>query len=191
MNARTPALAALLGAVAADLAIDRGRAASSAAPAPIDPRATWTPELVLEVMVDAQRWAKRTGRPVGPAGYARSRSDYRATEKDHDVEGWGLPEVADPDDLPPMRVQPTAALVTLYEAALEWPADFLCPDHVGSARCLGLFAACKAYGLPVAPELKARRVARHVAYRLRDRGLSLISQGLERDGVPVPQPERL
>ncbi|RHZ95361.1 hypothetical protein D1122_14845 [Cereibacter sphaeroides] len=90
-----------------------------------------------------------------------------------------------------MRVQPTPALVSRYVAALQWPADYLCPEHIGSARCLGLFTACKAYGLLIAPELKARGVARHHAYRLRDRGLSLIALGLEKDAVPVPQPERL
>ncbi|WP_235697894.1 hypothetical protein [Cereibacter sphaeroides] len=145
----------------------------------------------MQTMIDAQLWARRTGRPVGPAGYTRSRSDYQASDLDFEREGWGLPEVADPDDIPPMRVQATAALVSLYEAALEWPADYLCPEHIGSARMLGLFTVCKAIGLPVARELKARGVARHHAYRLRDRGLSLTAQGLERDGVPVPQPERL
>ncbi|WP_180325157.1 hypothetical protein ACN9JG_00550 [Cereibacter azotoformans] len=57
MNARTP-LAALLGAVAADLAIDRsarGRAAPAAAPAPkVEPEAVW-PELVERALVDALR----------------------------------------------------------------------------------------------------------------------------------------
>lgn len=99
MNARTP-LAALLGAVAADLAIDRsawGRAAPAAAPAPTEPRETWTPGLVMQTMIDAQLWARRTGRPVGPAGYTRSRSDYQASDLDFEREGWGLPEVADPE----------------------------------------------------------------------------------------------
>lgn len=188
LNARTD-LAALLGATAADLGVDLKRPAAAPGPAP-QAAASWTPETVIEVMVDAQRWARRTCRPVGPAGYARTGSGFvrNADQKGAWEEGWGLPEVADPDDIPPLRIPATAALVSAYERALQWPADYLCPAHVGSARCVGLFVACAAYGLRVGPELKSRGLARHHAYRLRDRGLSLISQGLDRDGVPLPQP---
>ncbi|RAZ84046.1 hypothetical protein DDV93_13370 [Cereibacter johrii] len=100
-------------------------------------------------------------------------------------------ETADEDEPPQVRIQASAARVTFFEAVLEWPALYLCPEHVGSARCVGLWALCRARKASFAANAKARGLTPGHAYRLRDRGLSLISQGLERDGVPVPQPERL
>jgi hypothetical protein len=49
----------------------------------------------------------------------------------------------------------------------------------------GLWAASKAYKRSFDQALKARGVGRSLAYRLRDRGLALISQGLDRDRFPV------
>ncbi|ULB08422.1 hypothetical protein ORIO_00505 [Cereibacter azotoformans] len=192
MNAATPALAALLGAVTADLGMvrpARRRAARGVAPAPIEPRETWTPETVERALVDALTWVRSTGGPVGPRGFSRSQSRFvRALGWEDD---WGAVETADDDVPPPIRIQGTAARVTFYETALEWPARYLCPDHVGSARCVGLWARCKARKASFAYEAKARGLARRHAYSLKDRALSLIAQGLERDRVPAPRPERL
>lgn len=80
---------------------------------------------------------------------------------------------------------PSHERITRHEAALEWPATYLIPDHQGSVRMLGLWAATKINKRSFARVVKARGVARNMAYQLRDQGLSLISQGLDRDGVPV------
>lgn len=99
-----------------------------------------------------------------------------------------VPEVADPEDVPPMRIRPSAVQVSRHEAALAWPAVYLCPAHHGSARMCGLWATSRAYRRSFDQSLKARGVGRSLAYRLRDRGLSLIAQGLDRDGVPLAPP---
>jgi hypothetical protein len=111
---------------------------------------------------------------------------FSATLDDHLSEGWGLPEVADDDEVEAkaLILPPSPAQVTRHVAVLEWPAVYLCPDHHGSARMVGLWAACKARRFPFDKAL-AGRLARGHAYRLRDRGLSLISQGLDRDGIAL------
>ncbi|WP_101341855.1 hypothetical protein [Cereibacter azotoformans] len=192
MNARTPALDALLASVASDMGLRppaRRRAAPNAAPAPIETRETWTPETVEQALVDALTWVRSTGGPVGPRGFSRSQSRFvRALGWEDE---WGVVETADDDEPPQVRIQASAERVTFFEAALEWPARYLCPDHVGSARCVGLWARCKARKASFAHEAKARGLARRHAYTLKDRGLSMIAQGLERDGVAAPQSERL
>lgn len=156
--------------------------------APHPPAAQWTPELVGNALVEAMRWAAAQG-PVGPKGFSYVRLPFAATLDDHLDEGWGLPEVAgqdEPTEGRPLRILLPPAVVSRHRAALEWPARYLCPDHVGSARALGLWVACKATGRSFDGALKARAtIHRSVAYRLRDRGLSLVSMGLARDGVPV------
>jgi len=99
--------------------------------------------------------------------------------------GWDAAVEADPEDARFLRVQLSAAQVSRHEAVLAWPATYLCPDHHGSARMCGLWAASRAYKRSFDQALKVRGVGRSLAYRLRDRGLSVISQGLDRDGVPV------
>jgi hypothetical protein len=104
----------------------------------------------------------------------------------HCEEGWGLPEIADEPDEAFVRIQPSARQVTRHEAALQWPAVYLVGAGLqGSARMVGLWAACKAYRRPFAKAIEGRGVSRPAAYALRDKGLSLISQGLTRDRVPV------
>ncbi len=152
------------------------------------PEPQWTPELVGDALVTAMRWAASQG-PVGPRGYNHVRFAFSASLDDHLDEGWGLPEVAGQDEPPedrPLRLMLPPAVVSRHRAALEWPATYLCPADVGSARALGLWAACKATGRSFDGALKARATMhRSVAYRLRDKGLSLVSVGLARDGVLV------
>ncbi|NGM47924.1 hypothetical protein G5B31_20615 [Rhodobacter sp. SGA-6-6] len=85
-----------------------------------------------------------------------------------------------------MRVQLSARQVSRHEAALTWPTIYLVGAGLqGSARMVGLWAACKAYRRPFSKAIEGRGVSRPAAYALRDRGLSIISQGLARDRVPV------
>ena len=50
---------------------------------------------------------------------------------------------------------------------------------------VGLWSLCKVSRRSFAGAVKARGISRPAAYQLRDRGLSMISQGLQRDGVLV------
>jgi len=102
--------------------------------------------------------------------------------------GWGLPETADdPDDAPPMRVQLTGAQVTRHLDALEWPARYLA-RYDGSRQMVALWAGCKARRRPFNEAVKARgTVHRSAAYALRDKGLSIIAQGLDLDRVPLDE----
>ena len=147
----------------------------------------WTPQMAGEAFCAALRWAKHSAGRVGPSGMICARfPEAILTDEEHAEMGWGLKEVADPDDLPPMRVLPTPAQVSRHEAALTWPSVYLVGEgREGSARMVGLWAACKVRRQPFAAAVKARGVSRGAAYQLRDRGLSIISQGLQRDGVPI------
>lgn len=157
---------------------------------PVPPRRieTWTPKAVGEALTEAVRWAQHAAGRVGPGGFASSRlPEALLSLEDHAAAGWGLPETTDdPNDLPPMRVLPSPAKVAAMEAALDWPRRYLHPDHVGSATMLSLWIGCKVRKLPFGQTVAARgTIARATAYRLRDRGLSIIAQGLDRDGVPL------
>ncbi len=165
-------------------------AARTAPSAPVPPpQSGWTPDLVAEALIEAMVWVRRFGGPAGPRAWGTINLNFRASLDDHLAEGWGLPELAE-DDLSEnekddrLILPPSAADVSRHLAALEWPADYLCPDHIGSARMLGLWAVCRARRISFGRSLKGR-VARGHAYHLRDRGLSLISQALARDGIPV------
>lgn len=150
---------------------------------------TWTPKLAGDRFVTALRWATYTGGKVGPSGIRGSMPAFNATMDDHLDEGWGLPEVAgddEPGDGKRLVVQATAAQISAYEAALLWPALYLYPAHEGSARMLCLWARCKVYRKPFDDVLKRRgTISRATAFRLRDRALSVISIGLDKDGVPL------
>ena len=148
---------------------------------------TWTPEIVGEQLVEALRWAKHNAGRVGPAGFVGSRSLFSVTLEDHLEEGWGLPEIAGDDEPDERRrhAMPSPEQITRHELALQWPADHLFPDHKGSARMLGLWAACEISKRSFNGACKARGVDRRAALQLRDPGLSLISQALDRAGVPV------
>lgn len=153
----------------------------------LPPVLSWTPKIVAAQLVEAMRWTLSQG-PVGPRGVSHVRLPFAATLDDHLAEGWGLPEAADDDRAEdrPLRLMLPPAVVSRHRAALEWPATYLCPDNTTSARMLGLWAACKAGKRSFDGAVKARgNIARAHAYRYRDKGLSIISQGLARDGVPV------
>ena len=165
---------------------------AKAKPAPVHmppPQADWTPKLVGEQLVEAMRWVRRFGGTTGPRAYGTINLNFKASLHDHLAEGWGIPELAEYDESEAEKddrliLPPSAAMVSRHLAALQWQADYLCPDHIGSARLTGFWAVSKARSIPFERILQGR-VSRAHAVRLKDRGLSLISQGLARDGVPV------
>lgn len=139
-----------------------------------------------EALIEALRWARYAAGRTGPAGFVGMRlPEAVLSMEDRLALGWDAAVESDPEDVFQMRFRPSAAAISRHEAALHWPATYLCPDHHGSARMCGLWAASKAYRRSFDGALKARGVHRSLAYRLRDRGLSLISQGLDRDGVQL------
>lgn len=159
--------------------------AETAASTPPEPQ--WTPDAAGKALIEALRWLRHAGGRVGPAGMVSARLPEAVLSlDDFAAAGWGLPETADdPNDAPPLRVQLTGAQVTRHLAALEWPARYLA-EHEGSRCMVALWARCKAHRRPFNEAVKARgTIHRAMAYRLRDRGLSMIAQGLDRDRVPL------
>lgn len=144
----------------------------------------WLPKEVGTQMIAALRWARLNAGRVGPAGFGFQRwPEANLSDEAFAEEGWGVREFADPPQ--PMRLQETPAQISRHLAALEWPLTYLLPHHEGSARIVGLWAACKAHKRPFDAAVRAKNLHRSFAYKLRDRGLSLISQGLDRDGIQV------
>lgn len=133
----------------------------------------WTPEIVGDQLLEAMRWVRRTG-PAGPRGMSSLRLNFIASMDDHLAEGWGLPEVAD-DDLEERELilPPSAKQVSRHMAALQWPADYLLPGHVGSARMVGLWAVCKVSRRSFAGAVKARGVARLISFGIAASPLSV------------------
>lgn len=85
-----------------------------------------------------------------------------------------------------LRIATTPAQVTAYLAALEWPALYLVPDRAGDARVLNLWVRCRVYSLSFSEAVDRRQyLSRAMAYRMRDRALSVISVALDRDGVSL------
>lgn len=152
---------------------------------PID---TWTPQLVATRLIEAVRWARYGAGPVGPSGIRSGMPTYAPTWEDRMAEGWGLPELAgdETQEDRPLRVNATPEQVGAYMAALQWQAAYLVPAHVGSSRVLGLWLRCRVARRSFDAAIKDRpHLSRANAYRLRDRALSIIAQGLQSDGVPL------
>ena len=147
----------------------------------------WTPKAVKERMVEAVRWARYNIGPTGPVPIRSSMPIFRPTLDDHLEEGWGLPEKAEGVEeaeqvlriaLPPEKIQQMID-------ALEWCAKYVAAEHPGSARMLNLWVRCRVYKGDFNRVVEARGISRGHAYRLRDRGLSIIAQALVADGVPL------
>lgn len=153
------------------------------------PTQTWTPGKVKERLIEALTWARYCTGRVGPAEFVSTMPSYKPTLEDHLESGWGLPETAgdEREEEKAIKLRASPEQVKAYLEALEWMADYLAKDHPGLARTLGLWLASKVYRFSFENELRARGsdMTRTHAYRLRDRALSVISQGLQRDGVPL------
>ena len=144
----------------------------------------WTPKLVRDRLIEAITWARFCAGPVGPTKIKSNLPAYRASLDDHLAEGWGLPEVAGDDDPIDRRLYlpPPADRVQALIEALEWVAHYVALTNQGSARMLNLWLRCRVYKLDFDWMVGELGLSRGHAYRLRDRALSLIAQGLDRDG---------
>lgn len=150
----------------------------------------WSPKRVGECLIEAVRWAQYAAGPVGPAQMRGSMPTYSPTWEERLAEGWGLPDGPDDEEAAfrnrKLRIAATAAQISVFLDRLEWPARYLIPDNAGDARVLGLWVRCKVLKRPFNDAIDRRKfLSRGAAYRMRDRALSIISVGLDRDGVPV------
>lgn len=145
----------------------------------------WSPKLVGERLIEAIRWARFNAGRTGPAGVKAASILYVPSDDDFEVEGWGQREKAEEEEKAPAR-RYSPAKVSALVATLDWPGKYLVPaDAVTSAEMLNLWLRCKVYrgNFDKAVENRRKPISRASAYRYRDRALSLIAQGLARDGV--------
>lgn len=150
----------------------------------------WTPKLVGDRLIEAVRWARYSAGPVGPAGIRSGMPSVAMTLEERFEEGWGFPDFPDDEEVEArkqkLRIAPTPAQITAHLAALEWPARYLVPDRAGDARVLNLWVRCKVYSMSFSEAVDRRQyLSRAMAYRMRDRALSIISVALDRDGVAL------
>lgn len=138
----------------------------------------WTSKAVKDTLVEAVRWVRYSGGPVGPAAIRSCMPHYAATLDDHLEEGWGLPESADDElEVTEMRISPTPERVDELVDALTWISRFVTATNPGSARMLSLWLRCRVERHNFVEALGGK-VSRGHAYRMRDRALSLIAIAL-------------
>lgn len=150
----------------------------------------WNPKRVGDALIEAVTWARYCGGPVGPSGIRSAMPSYNPTWEDRLTEGWGLPDGPDEEEQAArernLRRATTPEQVSRHLAALEWPAIYVAKNNPGDARVLALWVKCKVYRRPFNAAVDRRKyLTSSLAYRMRDRALSAISVGLDRDGVPL------
>lgn len=149
----------------------------------------WTPKLVAERLIEAVSWVRYSGGPVGPTDRIRSAlPHYAPSLEDHLEEGWGIPEIAG-DEMAEdraVRLPPSPEKITAHMDALQWQSRYLADGNNGAGRMLSLWLACRVHGASFERAVDRRgTMNRRAAYRLKDRALSLIAQGLQRDEVAL------
>src|SRR5262245_19882106 len=79
----------------------------------------------------------------------------------------------------------TAAEISRWEEAFGWPGAILTQDHPAECRCLLAWAACIAFGRPLARELRKRGWPRSTFLRRVESGAAHIADYLNERGVAV------
>lgn len=134
---------------------------------------TWTVKIVQETLVDAAWHCVVSGKSAFPGEARMSLWDDIATPPD------------DEDDKErQLRRRLSPARISFLERAILWPMAYL-GDDPENARMLQIWLWCKVSKRKFRDEVDRRGIARATAYRRRDRALTLISVGLDRDGVPL------
>ncbi len=147
---------------------------------------TWTPKLVGKVLVEAVKWAQYNAGPTGPAAVRSLMPVYAPSILERLEQGWGFLSEAPADPKPTRRALRPEEVSRLIEA-LQWPAKYAVPELPTSARILNLWIRSKVYRVSFSEVIDAMGdFSRATSYRYRDKALSAIAQGLERDGVPLP-----
>jgi hypothetical protein len=153
----------------------------------------WIPKLVKGRLVEAVRIVNATAGRVGPRGFGPTlpQTIIDAASRrggDGDTPWWGYP--GDSHGAP-RRYGPQR--VTLAEVESLWPWTYLKDvdpprdSHLDLLTTLQVWIFCKVERRMTFEEAcEAADWSRGTAYRAVDRGVSVIAQGLNRDGVPVP-----
>lgn len=146
------------------------------------PIVCWTTDLVREALVEAA-WLCVIS--VSSGGGYRSMPEIFLSPSDRLALGWDAAIPADEEELQRrLRHKRSPARVSFLERAMVWPATYL-RDSPDEARMLQLWLRCKVSRRKFRDEVEQRKIARATAYRQRDRALTMISVGLDRDGVPL------
>lgn len=135
----------------------------------------WTTDLVLQRMVRAAKLCQRSTGRVGPA-------QIRTCWPVFADESEAMPDDAFKSSEPPERV--TARHITMMEEALVWPSIYLAAWD-GPARCLAIHLAAKARRLKLGAVCRSRGIPVATMKWGRAKAVSLIAQGLDRDGIEV------
>lgn len=145
----------------------------------VEADACWTPKLVRKELEAAMRLIQRTAGRVGPAAYRSSMPAYS-----HDW--WEQVIQAGEGNLYAggnrIRLGASAAQVSRMERVMRWQIVYL-DAWPGPRTGLRLHLQHVAHGVPFSRLCRERGVPLATAKRARDKALSLISQGLDRDGV--------
>lgn len=144
----------------------------------------WTPKIVGDCLVEALKWAQRAAGPVGPSGSRSGFPQLAFLSLDREAEGWPAIQEMEPQ---PMRRALSPAKVSQLERVLQWPMTYLRgfkDKNPGAFRVFAVWLRCRLSGRPFVAACDERGWSRATAYRLRDRVLSEIAQGLTRDGIP-------
>lgn len=138
----------------------------------------WTPGLVGKALVWALRIARKTAGSTHPRQY-----------------GSGMPEVFyTAEEIREMcpdeggrKLPPSSNDVARADSALFWQTRYLGdqPELLDASSVLKVWLRTKTHRGSFDKACDALGWARRTAYRRRDRALSVISQGLARDRVPV------
>lgn len=134
---------------------------------------TWTTKLVKETLVDAGWYCLTTGGRALPYLTEPGIWDTSSTPDDTEDERRKR-----------LRRRRSPARVSFLERAIWWPATYLV-DEPETGPMLQLWLACKFSGQSFKDAVEDRGIARATAYRQVERALTLISVGLDRDGVPL------
>lgn len=145
----------------------------------------WTVKTVQETLIDAA-WHSVMGASVGPRGVRSAMLDFHLTGAERLAEGWSYAIEVDEEELSKRakRRRLSPARVSFLERAAAWPMEYL-GDDPERARVLQLWLRCKVSKKKFGAEVDRVGMARATAYRQRDRALTIVSVGLDRDEIPV------
>lgn len=148
----------------------------------------WVPKTVEKRLIEAARLVERVSGSWKPKEFGNSMPVFQRDWTDWlaqlDEAGKDLSDVKIERDEGPMRRGATSREISRMEAAICWPVEYL-GEQPGPRKVLAVFLRCKAYRKPFDRACKRLGWPRATAYRARDKALSLIAQGLNRDAVPV------
>ena len=145
----------------------------------------WTVKTVQDVLIDAA-WHSVRGASVGPRGVRSAMLDFHPTGAERLAEGWSYAIELDEEEEIKRRQNRrrlTPARVSFLERAAAWPMEYLADDPE-RARVLQLWLRCKV-SKKFGAEVDRVGMARATAYRQRDRALTILSVGLDRDEIPL------